>query len=826
MSRNIRPMLMKKWTHVLLILVFVAPLVQSRPIVTEEEKQAEATIARIAGTPKPEPYHLTKVKVSGLRLEANVGTFDKIVMGHNRKHHVVIAPNQNVRVVLFGQNFQDIGALTFTADGTCTDMRHFLEADFSSMTDLRLVAEVVFPKTAAESDIFKLCIAEKFYAEPRFSVIEDPFTTVTTEIPPAEHVMPRWLSIICLAFLLCSSALFSGLNIGLMSLSPYELQLYRASGTNSEKKYSEKILPVRKKGNQLLCTLIIGNVVVNVGISMLMDMIVGTGLGVLFGATAAIVVFGEIIPQALCVKKGLLIGAHTLPITQVLFFLMYPLTWPISKLLDVFLKEEITCSLERNKLVEMLKLSEKTIIGGQTDEFKMVLGALELYDKTVATAMTRYEDMFMLPDTLNLSADMVQQILDMGYTRIPVFENKGPGGNPKKLNINKHIFGPDEEVKNVVALLFVKDLALLDPADQQNVMKIANVYNHEVRRVLEDMPLRTMLEEFKRGEYHMALVERLVEQEDKDPVYELCGLITLEDIIEEIIQCEIIDETDAVCDNVHRKKRQRKKNHDMSQIVNTAHAKCAVNIQLLAVTIQVMSTCHKVFSTTYILPTILEKLIRKNCKKVEATQFSCLKEAGIVQPKPAVLYTKGEFSNKFIMILSGRAVVTIGKEQMRLEAGPWHSFGTEVLDAMADAIDRSANHTTSRSTMSLNTEVTNNTIGFIPDFDAVILYECMFCEITASDLLLAYNSSQIMQNNSKVQVVRSNSRTSLIEEIPKETSTPTRNGSVKLRTVSESETVKLLPKNDTCHFKKIYDTNAEENEDEQEQEQEEEEEKE
>ncbi|ULT81642.1 hypothetical protein L3Y34_011554 [Caenorhabditis briggsae] len=878
-------MFIKKWLLGLLTLLLFVASVYSRPIVTEAEKQAEATVARIVATPKPEPHHLTKVKVSGLRLEANVGTFNKIVMGHNRKHNVVIAPNQNVRVVLFGQNFQDIGALTFTADGTCTDMRHFFEADFSSMTDLRLVAEVTFPKTAAESDIFKLCISEKYYAEPRFAVIEDPFTTVTTEIPPPEHAMPRWLSIICLAFLLCSSALFSGLNIGLMTISPYELQLYRASGTNSEKRYSEKILPVRKKGNQLLCTLIIGNVIVNVGISMLMDMIVGTGLGVLFGATAAIVVFGEIIPQALCVKMGLPIGAHTIPITQVLFFLMYPLTWPISKLLDVFLKEELTCSLERNKLVEMLKLSEKTIIGGQTDEFKMVLGALELYDKTVATAMTRYEDMFMLPDTLNLSADMVQQILDMGYTRIPVFENKGPGGKPAQLNINKHIFGPDEEVKNVVALLFVKDLALLDPNDQQNVMKIANIYNHEVRRVLEDMPLRTMLEEFKRGEYHMALVERLVEQEDKDPVYELCGLITLEDIIEEIIQCEIIDETDAVCDNVHRKKRQRKKkvedimlqlpgqsagrtlrepscysirdvsmagsyirtpirqmdmgcslqyssslwglndiqNHDMSQIVNTAHAKSTINIQLLAVTIQVMSTCHKIFSTTYILPTILEKLIRKNCKKVEATQFSCLKEAGIVQPKPAVLYRKGEFSNKFIMILTGRAVVTIGKEEMRLEAGAWHNFGTEVLDAMVEAIDRSANQTTSRSTMSLNTEVTNNTIGFIPDFDAVILYECKFCEITAPDLLLAYNSSQIMQNNSKVQVVRSNSRSSLIEEIPKETSTPIRNGSVKLRTVSESETVKLLPKNDTCHFKKIADAETEENEDEQEQEEQEEE---
>ncbi|EFO82225.1 hypothetical protein CRE_00445 [Caenorhabditis remanei] len=805
------------WAASVSLLIFFGTLsmpVQSRPVFSTSEpsvseiEPSDAPLPQPAANApaKPEDVHLSSVKVSGMRLESNVGVKENIVLGHNRKHNVVIVPNKEVRVVLFGMNFQDIGALTFTADGTCKDMEHFFEADFSSMTTTRLVVEMIFPKTSAETTTFKLCVSEKFYSAPQFAIVEDPFTTVTTEIPPTENAMPMWLAIICLMILLGFSGLFSGLNLGLMTLSPYELQLYIASGTEDEKRYAAKILPIRKKGNQLLCTLLIGNVIVNVGVSMLMDIIVGTGLFVLIGATAAIVVFGEIIPQAVCVKLGLPIGATTIPITQVLLFLMWPLTWPISKILDMFLKEELTRSLERNKLVEMLKLSEKSVIGGQSDEFKIVLGALELYDKTVAHAMTRYEDIFMLPDTLNLSADMVTQILDMGYTRIPIFENKGLGSN-------------DDDIKNVIALLFVKDLALLDPADSHNVMKIASIYNHEVRRVLEDMPLRTMLEEFKRGEYHMALVERLVEQEDKDPIYELCGLITLEDIIEEIIQCEIIDETDAVCDNVHRKKRQRKKNHDMSQIVNTAHAKCAINIQMLAVTIQVMSTCHRIFGPNFILPTILEKLIRKNCKKVETTQFSCLKELGLVQPKPAVLYKKGEFSNKFIMILSGRAVVTIGKEEMRLEAGAWHSFGTEVLDAMAEAIERSLTQsTTSRSTMSLNTEITNNTIGFVPDFDTVILYECIFCEFSASDLLLAFNSSQIMQNNSKVQVVRSNSRTSLIEEIPKDPATPIRNGSVKHRTVSEGETVKLIPKNMKCRFNK---EDHEEEEDEQEEEEEE-----
>ncbi|EGT29968.1 hypothetical protein CAEBREN_31133 [Caenorhabditis brenneri] len=543
----------------LLILSLNALSVHSRAVASSSEqssKDAEQPsepptplIPTVA--PKPEVLHLAKVRVSGLRLEANVGVAENVVLGHNKKHNVVIVPNKEVRVVLFGMNFQDIGALSFTADGSCKDMEHFLEADFSSMTTTRLVVEMIFPKTAAETDSFKLCVSEKFYSEPHFVILEDPFTTVTTEIPPADNVMPMWLACTCLFILLCFSGLFSGLNLGLMTLSPYELQLYIASGTPQEKRYAQKILPIRKKGNQLLCTLLIGNVIVNVGVSMLMDIIVGTGVFVLIGATAAIVVFGEIIPQAVCVKLGLPIGATTIPITQVLLFLMFPVTWPISKILDMFLKEELTRSLERNKLVEMLKLSEKSVIGGQSDEFKMVLGALELYDKTVAHAMTRYEDIFMLPDTLNLSADMVTQILEMGYTRIPIYEKKGLDDDGGRIN--------SKDRKNVIALLFVKDLALLDPADSHNVMKIASIYNHEVRRVLVDMPLRNMLEEFKRGEYHMALVERLVEQEDKDPIYELCGLITLEDIIEEIIQCEIIDETDAVCDNVHRKKRHRKK---------------------------------------------------------------------------------------------------------------------------------------------------------------------------------------------------------------------------------------------------------------------------
>ena len=67
-----------------------------------------------------------------------------------------------------------------------------------------------------------------------------------------------------------------------------------------------------------------------------------------------------------------------------------------------------------------------------------------------------------------------------------------------------------------------------------------------------------MFNSFKSGEKgHMAFVQDVNSSGDGDPFYETIGLVTLEDIIEEIIQQEIVDETDVVLDNRTKKKRRR-----------------------------------------------------------------------------------------------------------------------------------------------------------------------------------------------------------------------------------------------------------------------------
>lgn len=102
-------------------------------------------------------------------------------------------------------------------------------------------------------------------------------------------LIPIWASVIFLVILLCLSGLFSGLNLGLMALDPMELQIIMQAGTGNEQRYASIIEPIRRRGNLLLCTLLLGNVLVNNTLTIVLDGIAG-GTAAVLGATAGIVV--------------------------------------------------------------------------------------------------------------------------------------------------------------------------------------------------------------------------------------------------------------------------------------------------------------------------------------------------------------------------------------------------------------------------------------------------------------------------------------------------------------------------------------------------------
>ena len=289
-------------------------------------------------------------------------------------------------------------------------------------------------------------------------------------------LLPIWLHVILIIVLLVLSGLFSGLNLGLMSLDPTELIIVQNSGSESEKKFAKSIAPVRKRGNFLLCTLLLGNVLVNSTATILLDSL-GGGIVAVVVSTVAIVIFGEIVPQAICSRHGLAVGAKTIYITKAFMILTAPIAYPLSKLLDVILGDELGQVYNREKLAELIKLgADKQDI--KHEELNIIEGALQLTQKSAKDVMTSIDDVYMVDYDATLDFETMSDIMHTGYTRVPVFE---------------------ENRLNIVALLNIKDLAFVDPDDKIPLKTVCKFYNHPITFVFEDTRLDQLLDEFKKG---------------------------------------------------------------------------------------------------------------------------------------------------------------------------------------------------------------------------------------------------------------------------------------------------------------------------------------
>lgn len=174
--------------------------------------------------------------------------------------------------------------------------------------------------------------------------------------PTSPYLLPLWIQITCILLLLSLSGLFSGLNLGLMTLDPTELQIVVNCGSVRERRYAKSIMPLRKKGNFLLCTILLGNVLVNTTLTILMDDLT-TGLIAVLASTVGIVIFGEIIPQAICSRHGMAVGANTIWLTKLFMLITLPLSYPVSLLLDRLLGAEIGHVYNRERLMELLKIT-------------------------------------------------------------------------------------------------------------------------------------------------------------------------------------------------------------------------------------------------------------------------------------------------------------------------------------------------------------------------------------------------------------------------------------------------------------------------------------
>ncbi|XP_060698224.1 metal transporter CNNM2-like [Hemiscyllium ocellatum] len=496
--------------------------------------------------------------------------------------------------------------------------------------------------------------------------------TMVVVVEERKFLLPFWLQVIFISVLLCLSGMFSGLNLGLMALDPMELRIVQNCGTEKEKNYAKRIEPVRRQGNYLLCSLLLGNVLVNTTLTILLDDIAGSGVVAVAVSTIGIVIFGEIVPQAICSRHGLAVGANTIVLTKFFMLLTFPASYPVSRLLDVILGQEIGTVYNREKLLEMLRVTDpyNDLV---KEELNIIQGALELRTKTVEDVMTPLRDCFMITGDAILDFNTMSEIMESGYTRIPVYEG---------------------ERSNIVDLLFVKDLAFVDPDDCTPLKTITKFYNHPLHFVFNDTKLDAMLEEFKKGKSHLAIVQRVNNEGEGDPFYEVLGVVTLEDVIEEIIKSEILDETDLYTDNRTKKKiTHRERKQDFSAFKPTDNEmKVKISPQLLLATHRFLATEVEPFSPTQMSEKILLRLL-KHPNVIQEMKFD---ERNKKAPEHYLFY-RNKPVDYFILVLQGKVEVEAGKEVMKFEAGAFSYYGMMALTSSPVPLSLSRTFAVSRT---------------------------------------------------------------------------------------------------------------------------------
>lgn len=301
----------------------------------------------------------------------------------------------------------------------------------------------------------------------------------------------------------------SGLNLALMSLDVGTLQRKARSGN----KRAKKVLPLRKNSHLSLASILLSNVaVISITSLFLGNYLNGFVAGSI--STLLIVIFGEILPQAISVKHALPVAAYFATPLKIMIIVTYPVAKPLQLLLDNVFGHDSHTLHSRQELG--LIIAEH--IGDQAselddDEVEIMRGALSLSDKRVRDIATDIADVFWLKDTDIIDGEKIDLIKEENYSRIPI------------LNSDK---------TECYGVLLMKDLVDID-FDEQSY-KVTELPLKSTKTVGSMTALDTMFRKFITAKSHLIPVEKSGR---------IVSIVTIEDLIEEIIGHEIEDESDA-----------------------------------------------------------------------------------------------------------------------------------------------------------------------------------------------------------------------------------------------------------------------------------------
>ena len=355
------------------------------------------------------------------------------------------------------------------------------------------------------------------------------------------------------------SAFFSGSETSLTSASKARMHTLARSGKKNAGIF-EKIF---KDKEQLICTILFANNLVNVLASAMATKIlieITEADGIFYATiimTLMILIFGELIPKTLALSNADKFALKIAPIIRIIILAFYPLTKILNFIVGFILKL-IGVDYKDSSREEILEKSEEELRGAidlhgkdstGKEEKQMLKSILDLDEITVGSIMVSRNDIFSLSSDVTYS-ELLSQLKDSPHSRIPVWK-KNPENIVGVLHVRKLIGEKHDDVKNF-------DISS---------------YCQKPWFIPESTKLDNQLIAFKKRKEHFSIVV--------DEYGEFLGIITLEDIIEEIVG-DIDDELDdlKLSKNINGIKKSSKDSYIVNGTVNIRDLNKQINTEL------------------------------------------------------------------------------------------------------------------------------------------------------------------------------------------------------------------------------------------------------
>ncbi|XP_032034649.1 metal transporter CNNM3 isoform X8 [Hylobates moloch] len=415
----------------------------------------------------------------------------------------------------------------------------------------------------------------------------------------AEEAAPPWALGLGAAGLLALAALARGLQLSVLALAPAEVQVLRESGSEAERAAARRLEPARRWAGCALGALLLLASLAQAALAVLLYRAAGQrAVPAVLGSAGLVFLVGEVVPAAVSGRWTLALAPRALGLSRLAVLLTLPVALPVGQLLELAARP----GRLRERVLELAR-------GGGDPYSDLSKGVLRC--RTVEDVLTPLEDCFMLDASTVLDFGVLASIMQSGHTRIPVYE---------------------EERSNIVDMLYLKDLAFVDPEDCTPLSTITRFYNHPLHFVFNDTKLDAVLEEFKRGD---TVVKR-------KPASLMAPL-------------------------------KRKEEFSLFKVSDDEY-KVKISPQLLLATQRFLSREVDVFSPLR----ISEKVLLHLLKHPSVNQEVRFDESNRLATHH-YLYQRSQPVDYFILILQGRVEVEIGKEGLKFENGAFTYYGVSAL---------------------------------------------------------------------------------------------------------------------------------------------------